>query len=106
MVGDCAGAYFLAAFDTSTDHGYRNATHMLRAESGPSSGWVTALPGAPSTLLSDGDFVLAGRHLLGIGMATTIATQPRQWGVTEAEHLGHAMVCKLTAAMAKLRHDI
>ena len=79
---------------------------MLSVASGPSSGWITALPGAPSTRLSDGDFVLAGRHLFGLGVATTVVTQPCQCGVTDAEHYDHAMVCKLTAGMSTLRHDI
>ena len=79
---------------------------MLSAVSGPSSGWVTALPGAPSTRLGDGDLVLAGRQLLGLGVAITLATQPCQCCVTDAEHLDHAMVCKQTAGMATVRHDI
>ena len=49
VVGDREGASYLAAFDTSTDQGQRGAARMLSAASGPSSGWVTALPGAPST---------------------------------------------------------
>jgi hypothetical protein len=106
VVGDRAGASFLAKFDTSTDQGRRGAARMLSVASGPSSGWITALPGAPSTRLSDGDFVLAGRHLFGLGVATTVAAQPCQCGVTDAEHCDHAMVCKLTAGMATLRHDI
>ena len=79
---------------------------MLSAASGPSSGWVPALPGAQSILLSDGDFVLAGRHLLGLGVDTTIATQPCHCSATDAEHLDHTMACKLTAGMATLRYDI
>ena len=106
VVGDREGASFLAAFDTSTDQGQRGAARMLSAASGPSAGWVTALPGAPSTRLSDADFVLAGRHLFGLGTATTIATQPCPCGARDAEHSDHAMACKQTAGMATLRHDI
>ena len=106
MVGDRKGASFLAAFDTSTDQGRRGAARMLSAASGPSSGWATALPGAPSTRLSDAEFVLTGRHLLGPGTATTIATQPCPCGAIDAEHSDHAMACKQTARMATLRHDI
>ena len=51
MVGDCAGASILAAFDTSTDQGLQGTARMLSAASGPSSGWVTALPSASSTRL-------------------------------------------------------
>ena len=106
VVGDREGASFLAAFDTSIDEGRRGAARMLSAASGPSSGWVTALPGAPSTRLSEADFVLAGRHLLGLGTATTIATQPCPCGARDAEHSDHAMACKQTAGMATLRHNI
>ena len=79
---------------------------MFSAASGPSSGCVTALASAPSTHISDADFVLAGRHLLGLGTASTIATQPCPCGVIDAEHSGHAMACKQTAGMATSRHDI
>ena len=79
---------------------------MSSAASGPSSGWVTALPGAPSTRLSDADFVLASRHLLGLGTATTIATQLCPCGAIDVEHSDHAMTCKQTAGMATLRNDI
>ena len=54
----------------------RDRGSQERAASGPSPGWVTALPSAPSTRLRGADFVLAGRHLLGLGTATTVATQP------------------------------
>ena len=66
---------------------------------------MTALLGALSTRFSNADFVLAGRHLLGLGMATTIATQPCPRGATDDEHSDHAMACKQTAVMATLRHD-
>ena len=79
---------------------------MMSASSGLSSGWVTALPSDPSTRLSNDDFVLASRYLLSLGVATTIATQPCHCGATDAEDLDQAMVCKLTARMATLRHDI
>ena len=48
----------------------------------------------------------AGRHLLGLGVAATIATQPCHGGVKNAEHLDHAMACKLTDGMATCRNDI
>ena len=81
----------------STHHQSRPAgchTHVDRCmpfflEVGDSSG-------APSTRLSNGGFVLASRHLLGLGVAATIATQPYHCGVTNAEHLDHAIACKLT----------
>ena len=55
---------------TTKQYGRRETAgvlHMMSAMSGPSSGWVTALPGAPSTRLHDGDFVLAGRHFVLAG---------------------------------------
>ena len=99
LVGRRAGAYFLAAFDTSADRGRRGAACMLSAASSPSAGWVTALLGALSTRLSNCDFVLASRFLLGLGMATTIATQPCPCSATDAEHLDHAMACKVIAGI-------
>ena len=36
--------------------------------------WVTAVPAASSTGLNDGEFDLARRRLLGIGVVTTAAT--------------------------------
>ena len=53
----------------------------------------------------DGDIVLTERHLLSLGVASIAATQPCQCGVTDADHLYYAMVCKLTAGMAMSRHD-
>ena len=38
VVGDCAGASFLAAYNTSTNQGRRGAARMLIAASRPSSG--------------------------------------------------------------------
>ena len=107
VMGDHAGASFLAAFGTSTDQGCWGAARMLSATSSPSSGWVTALPGALSTRLRDADFVLAGRHLLGLGMVTT-TTQPCPCITTDAGHSmeDHVMAYKQTAGMAILRHNI
>ena len=79
---------------------------MLSAASGPSSGWVTALSSAPCKCLGDGPFVLAGKHLFGLGLATTVSTQPCQCRVTGAEHSDHERVKKLTAGMATLRYGI
>ena len=79
---------------------------MLSAASGPLSGRATALPGAPSMCLSNGDFVLAGTHIFSFGVAITLASQPCQCEVTDAEHCDHVIVCKLTAGIAILRHDI
>ena len=106
MVEDRAGASFLAAFDTSTDQGRLDAARMLSAASGPSSGWVTALPGATSTRLGDGDAVFAGSHRLSLGVATSIVTQHILCGVTDDVNLNHAMVRKPTARMATLRHNV
>ena len=58
---------------------------MLSAASGPLSGWVAALPAAPSNRLSDGDVVLATRHLLGLCVATTLSKQLYQCGDTDIE---------------------
>ena len=105
-MGDRAGAPLLAALDTLTDQARRDAARILSAASGSSSGLVTALPGAPSTRLSDADFVLARRQLLGPGTAATIANQPCPYGATDAGHSDHAMACKQTAEMALLCHHI
>ena len=48
VVGDRAGASFLAAFDTSTHQGRQRATCMSSTASGRFSGWGISLPGAPS----------------------------------------------------------
>ena len=60
MVGDRAGASFLAALDTATNQGRQGAARMLSVASGPSLGWVTALPGAPSKRFSNSAFILVG----------------------------------------------
>ena len=52
------------------------------------------------------DFILAGRHLLGLGVASAIATQPCQCSGIDAERLDHEMACKLIARMKTFRHDI
>ena len=74
----------------------RCRTHVERCES-------LTLPGALFTRLSDCDCVLAGRNLFGLGVATTVATQPCHCEVTGAEHYDGAMDCKLTAGKATLR---
>ena len=82
VVCNRASTIFLAKFDKYTDSGRQGAARMLSAACGPSSGWVTAPPCAPCTRSSDGDFVFAGRHLFGLGVATAEATQPCQSWVT------------------------
>ena len=89
VVGEHAGGSFIAAFGTLTGQGRRNTARMLGAARAPSTGHVTALSGTPSKCFSDGDFVLASRLRLGLGVATAIAPQPCQCGVTDAEHLDH-----------------
>ena len=104
VVADRAAASFLAAFDT-----WIKASVLPYACCVPQA---VLLPGAPSTCLSKGDFVLAGRHLLGLGVylfttaphpqglvATTIATQPCHCGVTNAKHLDDGMACNPAAGM-------
>ena len=103
VMGDRAGTSFLTAFDISSDRSRQGAAHMLYASSDPSSRWVIGLSSAPSTCLSSGDFVLTGRHL---GVATKNAKQPCQCGVTDAKHLNHAIVYKITSRMAMLCHDV
>ena len=87
---------------------HAHVVHSLPVDSLPvdTFEWVTALLGDPSTRLSDGDVVLAGRHLLDLVVATTIATQPCHCGATDAEHSDHAMACKSIAVMATLHHDV
>ena len=82
-------------FTTFVDQGSLNTAHMLSAAPGPSLECVTALPGAPPTHFSHGDFVLAGRQLFSLGVAITIATQPHQcMCVIDAELLDHVVICK------------
>ena len=61
---------------------------------------------APHPRLSNGDFALAGRYHFDLDVPTTVAKQPCQCRVTDAEHHNNTMDCKLTAGVATLRHDV
>ena len=105
LVWDRAGAAFLASFDANTHEGRRGVARMLSVATGPSMAWVTAFPGAATTQLGNADFVIAGRHLLGLGLPTHVPLPPCLCGAGDASSMDHAMVCKLQAKMAALRHD-
>lgn len=106
VVGDREGEAFRASCDLTSDAGSRDAARLLSAAAGPASAWLTALPGASTTRLCDADFVSAGRHLLGLGVPVRVSAPPCLCGAGDAGRPDHAMVCKQTAGMATLRHDI
>ncbi len=108
VLGDRAGAAFLASFPTTSTStsasGLLGAARIRSASSGLSSAWITALPGA-TTSLSDADFVAAGRHLLGLGVPTAVAMPPCSCGGGQPASPDHAMVCRQLAGVSTLRHD-
>jgi hypothetical protein len=105
-VGDLAGAAFLAQFELAQADGLRGAARMRSVASGPSTAWLTALPCAATTTLSDPAFISAGRHMLGLGPPTGVEVPPCPCGAEGAGQPDHAMVCKLTCGKITLRHDI
>ena len=105
LLGDRAGAAFLAGCDVSTDAGRHAAARMRSAASGPASAWITALPGSPATRLTDGHFLLAGRHLLGLGMSTQLQPPPCHCGAASSHAPDHAMACKYNAGAKMMRHN-
>jgi hypothetical protein len=105
MVGDRRGADFLESFDISTPEGQRGAARTRSAANGPAAAWITALPTVPSTRLSDPDFVMAGRHLLGLGVPTPVDTPPCGCEAPCSTNPDHPISCKANAGPAMLRHN-
>jgi hypothetical protein len=105
IVGNRAGAAFLAACDTTTDAGRHDAARMRSAANGPASAWITALPG-PNTSLTDADMVMAGRHLLGLGVPSRVPVPMCTCGESRAAAADHAMACRMNAGWATLRHNL
>jgi hypothetical protein len=104
--GDRLGAAFLDACDTSTVEGQRAAARIRSAACGPASAWLTALPTAPTLRLNDGEFLAAGRHLLGLGMNTVVDVPPCLCTSGDSTTPDHALSCKHNAGVASMRHDI
>ena len=106
LVGDRAGAAFLAECDVETAEGEREAARIRSAANGPASAWITAVPAAFTTRLPDADFVMAGRHLLGLGVPTSIALRPCECGSPDSLLPDHAPACKCNAKHNTMRHNL
>jgi hypothetical protein len=106
VVGDRAGAALLDDCDTNTVEGQRAAARLRSASTGPSSGWLTALPMTPALRLTNAEFVMAGRHLLGLGVPSPVDVPPCNCTAGDATTQDHALSCKHNAGQATVRHDI
>ena len=104
-VGDRVGAAFLAACDTATVEGQRAAARIRSAAAGPATAWITALPVTPGLRLSDAEFVMAGRHLLGLGAPTPVDIPPCDCTAGDLATPDHALSCNHNAGEATVRHD-
>ena len=105
IIGDRAGAAFLASCDTSTDAGRQSAARMRSAANGPASAWITALPGTPTTRMANAPFLLAGRHLLGMGPSAQLQPPPCHCSAGGSRAPDHAMSCKHNAGVITMRHN-
>jgi hypothetical protein len=103
--GDAAGAAFLASFDLATDEGMRGAARVRSAASGTSAAWLTAVPTVPTLRLTDSDFVMAGRHRLGLGVPAPVGSPPCVCGAADSSKADHALSCRLNAGYNTMRHD-
>ena len=112
LVGDQAGVAFLAECVMTTAAGERNtagereAARIRSAANGPASAWITAVPVAITTRLPDADFVMAGRHLLGLGVPTSIALPPCECGSPDSLLPEHPPACKCNAGHNTMRHNL
>lgn len=105
VIGDRAGADFLAACDVDTAEGRRDAARIRSAGNGPASAWLTALPVTPVMQLSNADFVMAGRHRLGLGVASPVDMPPCPCSSGDSALPDHAMSCNKYAGEASMRHN-
>ena len=105
VVGDQEGAAFLDACDTATVEGQRAAARIRSASCGPASAWLTALPTAPTLRLSDAEFLMAGRHLLGLGVPSSVDVPPCNCTAGDSTTLDHALSCNHNSGEAIVRHN-
>lgn len=106
LVGDRAGAAFLASFDPSTPHGRRAAARIHSVANGPASAWLTALPVTPTMRLGNDDFAMAGRHRLGLGVPAPVDMPPCRCTSGDSSTPDHAMSCNKLAGEATMRHNM
>ena len=116
LVGDQAGAAFLAECVVETVNpdgtrtrvpaGEREAARIRSAATGPASAWITVVPAAFTTRLGDAEFVMAGRHLLGLGVPTSIALRPCECGAPDSLQPDHPLACKCNARIHTMRHNL
>ena len=104
--GDRAGAAFLDACDVATVEGQRAAARIRSAACGPASAWLTALPMTPTLRLSNAEFRAAGRHLLGLGVASPVDLPPCPCTAGDSTTPDHALSCNHNAGEAIVRHDL
>jgi hypothetical protein len=98
----------IASFDTTTEAGERDLARVLSCACRPSSIWLDTLPVSPFLQLSNGDFVAAMRHRLG--MTHLAANAP---GVKclcgrflQPNDTDHAMTCKSLCGAMTMRHNL
>ncbi|MES2940453.1 MAG: reverse transcriptase domain-containing protein, partial [Pseudomonadota bacterium] len=105
LVGDSAGAAFLASCDVSTVGGQRDASRLRSAASGHSSAWVSASLAPTTTRLADHAFVMSGRHMLGLGVPSSVGLPPCECGSADSTQPDHALACRCNAGRLTLRHN-
>ena len=103
---DRKAADFLASFDAKTEWGMGNVARMHSVATGPSTAWLTALQGAPTTRLSDEAVVSGGRLQMGLGVPMQVVGRLCSCGASGPARWDHPMVCRHTAGMRTIRHDI
>ena len=81
------------------------AARLLSASGAGASAWLTCLPSSRETRLSDDDFPLVVRHLLGLPPSEAITSLTCTCGEALAGHPDHFQWCKKFGKAAHYRHD-
>ena len=98
----------LASFDTNTEAGASALARMHSCACRPASIWLDTLPTSPFLQLSNGDFVAAMRHRLGMTHLPANAPGVRcSCGrFMQPNDTDHAMTCKSLCGEMTMRHNM
>ena len=66
--------------------------------------WLGLQLGASN--LSNDNFIVAGRHTMGVFVLMQIEMQHYLWGVGNAGRLNHVMACDKTKVIGTVPHDV
>ena len=103
---DARGKAMLDACDTAVQSGQQKAARLRSASGAAAGAWLEALPCVPATRMNSDEFKSAGRHRLGLGLASGVRTPACTCRRGLASEADHAMVCDHARGEGTLRHDL